>query len=519
MVQVLDCTFRDGGYYTSWDFEPRLADIYMDSVARLPIDHVEVGYVNDRLPGYYGEYFFLTADKLKALRARLRPDQKLLVMIDAKAIEPERVQALFGGLVGIVDMVRIACAPSQLPRGLAQARELKRLGLQVGFNVMYLSTFKDDLGQISLATSSPDAYDALSLVDSYGGVTPKEVTRLFTELRARMPGFTIGFHGHDNMCLAFANTLAAIEAGADVVDGTFTGMGRGAGNARTETILIQMAREGLNAPLDHQALSAVVAPFEAMQREQGWGTSLPYMISGANNLPQKDVMDWLAKNRYSVMSIVQALQRQGGQEVDRASWPDVSTLGLEAGDMLLIGGGSTVRRHVEAITRLVARIDPVVIFSSSRHLDLAGRIGGRQLLCLPGHDAFRAPAAALERVAAVVVPAPPRVPGCLPEGLSIPVVQAEPFPREEGQLGPVSDSSPLALALGAALGLGGRRCFLVGFDGYDMASAAEQELSREVQAVLDAFAAHPGGAELSSLTPTRYRVAQRSIHGLIAEVA
>ncbi|WP_458095614.1 aldolase catalytic domain-containing protein [Roseomonas sp. WA12] len=519
MVQVLDCTFRDGGYYTSWDFDPKLVDTYMDSVSRLPIDHVEVGYVNDKLSGYYGEYFFLTADKLRALRARLRPEQKMMVMIDAKAVEPERVPALFGPLAGILDMVRIACAPAHLSHGLSLARELKKLGLQVGFNVMYLSTFKDNLDHIRLAIESQDAYDALSLVDSYGGVTPTEVSRLFRELRERMPGFAIGFHGHDNMCLAFANTLAAIEAGADIVDGTFTGMGRGAGNAKTETILIQLAREGLNAPLDHQALSAVVAPFEVMQREQGWGTNLPYMISGANNLPQKDVMDWLAKNRYSVMSIVQALQRQGGQDVDQSVYPDVATLGMKSGDVLLVGGGPSVRRHADAIARLVAQHDPAVVFSSSRHLDIASQIGGRQLLCLPGHDAFRAPAEAMARVAAAVVPAPPRVPGCVPEGLTIPVVQANPFETDEAHLGPVSDNSPLALALGTALGLGARRCFLVGFDGYTMASAAEQELSREVQSVLDSFAAHPGGAELSSLTPTRYRVKQGSIHGLIAEVA
>jgi len=519
MVQVLDCTFRDGGYYTSWDFDPRLVDTYMESVSRLPIDYVEVGYVNDRLPGYYGEYFFLTAEKLTELRGRLRPDQKMLVMIDAKAVEPERVPALFGPLAGILDMVRIACAPAHLPHGLSLARELKKLGLQVGFNVMYLSTFKDDLDHIRLAIESPDAYDALSLVDSYGGVTPTEVTRLFTELRARMPGFAIGFHGHDNMCLAFANTLAAIEAGADVVDGTFTGMGRGAGNAKTETVLIQLAREGRNAPLDHQALSSVVAPFEAMQREQGWGTNLPYMISGANNLPQKDVMDWLAKNRYSVLSIVQALQRQGGQEVDGTAYPDVSTLGIAARDVLLVGGGPSVDRHADAIARLVAQHGPTVVFSSSRHLDIASRIGGRQILCLPGHDAFRAVPGVMAGVAAAVVPVPPRVPGCLPDGLALPVVQAEPFHTGEGQFGPVSDSSPLALALGTALALGARRCFLVGFDGYTMATAAEQELSREVQAVLDAFAAYPGGAELSSLTATRYRVKQGSIHGLIAEVA
>lgn len=519
MVQVLDCTLRDGGYYTDWDFDPALVATYFDSVARLPIDHLEVGYINDAMPGYFGEYFFLTADKLSAIRARIRPNQKLLVMIDAKAVQPARVPALFGPVAGIVDMVRIACSPAQLPHGLALARALKAQGFAVGFNIMYLSTFATNLNHIRAVLDAPDDFDSLALVDSYGGVTPKQIGPLFRELRQRLPNTPIGYHGHDNMCLAFANTLVAIEHGADIVDATFTGMGRGAGNAKTETVLIHLAREGQNEPLDHQALSAVVGPFEAMQRQYGWGTNLPYMISGANNLPQKDVMDWLAKSRYSVLSIVQALQRQGGQEVDRTGYPGAASLDMRADDVILVGGGPSVQRHVDAIARLVRERRPAVVFSSSRHLNLAAQLGGRQLLCLPGHDAFRAGPDALARMAAVVVPAPPRVPGCVPDGLTMPVVQAEPLHLEGGDLGPVSDSSPLALALGAATALGAKRCFLVGFDGYDTASTAEQELSREVQAVLDAFAARSGGPQLASLTPTRYRVPQRSIHGLIAEVA
>ena len=56
----------------------------------------------------------------------------------------------------------------------------------------------------------------------------------------------IGFHGHNNLELALINTLTAIDCGADIVDATVTGMGRGAGNLKTELLLTALnSRKGL----------------------------------------------------------------------------------------------------------------------------------------------------------------------------------------------------------------------------------------------------------------------------------
>lgn len=521
MVEILDCTLRDGGYYTDWDFSPEDVDAYVNNMAKLPISYVEIGYINDDSDGYYGEYYFLGRSKIKEIRSRLRSDQKLVVMIDGKSVKPERISPLFAPVADLIDLVRITAAPNALDHALSIARELKKLGLAVGFNVMYLSTFQDDLKKIQLAIDSASEYDSLALVDSYGGCTPSAVSALFRELRSLMPQTTIGFHGHDNMCLAFANTLAAIEAGADVVDGTFTGMGRGAGNLRTEAVLIHLARDGANVDLDYQALSNAVAPFERMRKIHEWGTNLPYMLSGANNLPQKDVMDWLSKSRYSILSIIRALQRQSGQDVDRKDYPGIETSKLGGGPVLLVGGGPSVRHHAKAIQALVERYHPVVIFSSTRHLGLASAIGGRQLLCLPGHDAFRVPVESISGVVGAVVASPPRVPSCIPAGISVPVYQATPLALPGGigpERGPVSDSGPLALGLGVSEALGAQQCWLVGFDGYETASLSEQDLSREVQMTLDAYIGRHGGKSLLSLTPTHYSVPKKALHGLVVAV-
>ncbi|WP_421995223.1 hypothetical protein [Roseococcus sp.] len=440
-------------------------------------------------------------------------------MIDGKNCVPERMATLFAPVIALVDMVRITVSPNALGHGIALAKALKAAGLKVGYNIMYMSTFQDDVAKIRPAIEASDCYDSFALVDSYGGCNPASVRKLFQELRAALPGKPIGFHGHDNMCLAFANTLAAVEGGADVVDGTFTGMGRGAGNLRTETMLIHLAGQA-NAPLDYSALSSVVAPFDAMRKEYDWGTNLPYMLSGANNLPQKDVMNWIGKNRYSVHSIIQALQRQSGAESDQSVHPSIKESGFAAASAVLVGGGPSVRRHVEAIAEFVRQENPIVIFSSGRNLDLGARIGGRQFLCLPGHDAFRPGVGDhLGTVSALVVPEPPRVPNCLPSGVSVPVVQATALGiNGEDHIGPVSDTGPLGLALGAAQGLGVPRCYLAGFDGYEHATIAEQELSREVELALDLFARECPATRLESLTPTRYRVAQTSIYALVSAV-
>ena len=69
-VKFLDCTLRDGGYYTDWDFDEEIVDTYLKSVEKLPIDIIEVGYRSNPKEGYLGEFFHLpteTLDKIKYL--------------------------------------------------------------------------------------------------------------------------------------------------------------------------------------------------------------------------------------------------------------------------------------------------------------------------------------------------------------------------------------------------------------------------------------------------------------------
>lgn len=520
-TQVLDCTLRDGGYYTEWDFEPDMVERYLDAMSRLPVDIIEIGYCNHPATGYFGRFFYLTRDDLAPIKARLAPGQKLAIMLNAKDTDARRVGLLLGELGGVVDVVRLAVPPKQIGEALDLAEAIVGLGFEVGFNLMYLSSYADQIEQLAPLCARRHLLTTLALVDSYGSCMPAQVARAVRATRELLPDVALGFHGHDNLGLAYANTLAAIEAGAVIVDATLGGMGRGAGNTRTELFLVHQA-ERSGTPLDHEALSATMADLDGLRAVHQWGTNLPYMISGAANLPQRDVMDWLGKNRYSVVSILRALRHEAGAASDSRDFPALAAADAGAGstqELLIVGGGASVQAHGAALSRLVQRQGWAVVHANVRNLADVDRFGQRQLICLAGLAVPRLPSAEqLAAVGAFVVPEPPRMDGAVPDLGGHAVRQVRPFTGEQQpqQLGPISDIGPLALALGAALTVGAKRIHLAGFDGYPHASTAQQGLASEIQALLDNFRRSHPDIGLVSLTPTLYAVPMESVYARLS---
>lgn len=518
-LSLLDCTLRDGGYYTAWDFESGLVDTYLRAVSRLPIGTVELGYCNPPRDGYFGKFFFLTPEMTRSARKVLAPEQSLAVMLDEKTVTPELAASLLAAHVGVVDIVRMAVAPNRLVEAARTAAALGELGFRVGVNIMYLSQYWREAHLLEGLAEVIDQTYAVSLVDSYGACTPDQVRHAVGSVARAFPEVVLGFHGHDNLGLALANTLSARDAGASIGDGTVTGIGRGPGNTKTEQLLFATQVSPLT--IDYVALHEVLDAFEVLKAEYGWGTNLVYMISGAAGLPQNKVMDWLGKNRYSVPAIIQAMRGELMDDVDTTQYPALEpSEGWDTQEALIVGGGSTVREHADAIIDYARRASTTVIHANYRHLDLISRFESEQYVCVAGDVTGRLPGAALlGQTRALLIPESPRMGGVTVAELHA-VKQVPPFMGDGGQehLGPISDIGPLSLALGAVLRLGVQRVTIVGFDGYEHATSAQQELAAESQALFDAFrSAHPE-VELTSGTRTRFSVMVRSVYARVAEV-
>ncbi len=87
--------------------------------------------------------------------------------------------------------------------------------------------------------------------DSAGYMLPDEVTEKIGLLRAELPAeVEIGFHGHHNLGMGIANSLAAIDAGCARIDGSVAGLGAGAGNTPLEVFCAVLDRMGVQTGID-----------------------------------------------------------------------------------------------------------------------------------------------------------------------------------------------------------------------------------------------------------------------------
>lgn len=521
---ILDCTFRDGGYYTNWDFQHKLVQNYLRTMADLPIEYVELGYRNPSQANYAGEYYYLPNSTLRSLCDTELSGLKLAVMLDAKLCNPNDVPNLLEGCQNSVQLVRMAVDPAKLDHGIALAKAVKSCGFEVGLNLMYLSRLQDNFDMLLNFEKLDSVVDYLYLVDSFGSCFPEQVKQAIQFAKDRLPQ-KIGFHGHDNINLAFANALAAIEAGADIVDSTVLGMGRGAGNLRTELIVAYLGQLTGKA-IDLSSLADLLETFQTMKDHYRWGAELPYIVSGMADLPQKDVMEWLGKKRYSTSVVVQTLQ--GSQQNGLQSQPytklsdSIKPLGLQdVKTCVIVGGGQTAAQHASSIAEYVRKQQGLLIHSSLRNAEFYTNSNVRQVVCLPGREAEKLKGRATrdlhQQFLAYVLSSGPRMTASVPGDLTTRTFEVDPVTQSHSnsQSALMEQDSPLGIALSVAQTLGVETIYLAGFDGYPGGNEVQQELALEVQDILDLFATSHVDIRVRSLTPTRYNVPQQSIYALL----
>ena len=297
--------------------------------------------------------------------------------------------------------------------------------------------------------------------------------------------------------------MTAIEHGCGIVDSTITGMGRGAGNLRTELFLTHLDRVG-SIKIQYNDLSILVSKFEDLKLKYSWGTNLPYMFSGANSLPQKQVMEWVGMNRYPIKSIVNALNNQKESLEDNFRLP-VLEKESKYKKAIILGGGRTARDNQTAIKKLIYQNEDIcLIHAGARNVVQYLDIPCEQFYALVGFESEKL----LDNIKdfaklsqTCVYPPYPRAMGTL-------------IPKDIINLSKelsavtftsVSSDSPLALAIQIALDKGVTEILLAGFDGYEASINHTQYLiAQENQKILDNLLSLTK-INTVSITPTKYK--------------
>ena len=342
-LKILDCSLRDGGYYNKWDFSEKFIDNYIKNISNLPFDFVEIGYVSVNGNEYFGQIRYIDKhliDKCKELGI------KVAVMIDVKSIDNNLI-ANINSIKNDVDLFRFAVNYELIDESLNNISKLKLPKEKIAINLMYLSRWinnKDFLNKILKIEKVKYLY----LVDSYGSVFPDDVAKVFKFLSSNIKDISLGFHPHNNLELAFANTLQSIKFGATIIDSTFYGMGRGAGNLKSEIILTYLNKK-YQLDIDFDSLDILNKSFIKLHEKYKWGVDYPFILSGFLDFPQKDILYHIDQKYLSLKSLVSIISQKNDKLIFGKNFSQIQLNKNEK--YLLIGGGDSIEKHKNRILR------------------------------------------------------------------------------------------------------------------------------------------------------------------------
>jgi 4-hydroxy 2-oxovalerate aldolase len=531
MPKVLDCTLRDGGYYNDWDFDPALVRAYLAAMSASGVDVVELGYRSVVREGFYGPFRYCPEGVLGFLRDY--PACKYAFMIDIKefldssgALDEAALASVIGPAEdSLFSWVRVASYAATMDQAVQATHWLAARGYTVGLNLMGMTLLSSDQLSTALKSLQGAPIAVFYFADSFGSLTPEGVREAIAQIRSHYTG-TLGIHTHDNQGLAFANSLAAIEAGVEWLDATVTGMGRGAGNVRTEQLLLSLFFNHGGAHLNPAALlDAIHDHFAPLQAHHRWGWDYSYMLSGLKNIHPTYTQQLKSGHQYTMTQIARILEavepesrsrftpQALGEATNRVfheraeasvALPDFTPASAQS--VLIVAAGPSARAHGEALIRFIDRHHPLVIECNhtgllrgvSRLTAVLNEVRLKELLDAGVDGAVQAIISGMERVH---------------PDLTHPKLQAIGAQIEAGRFDPKAAIIPAFLvgmfAFLPALRSGAQEIFIAGFDGFS------DEKRDENDAMARFFESVQADVKLTSLLPTRYAMPVRSIYSLL----
>lgn len=308
-IKVLDCTIRDGGLMNNHKFDDEVVKAVYSACAEAGVDYMEVGYKASRrgiVAGEYGDWKYSTEEAIRRIVGDNAGGPKISVMADAERCDYH--EDILPKEQSVIDMVRVATYISQIPTALDMVKDAHDKGYETCINLMSVSTVPErelDEGLDLLANSEAGA---IYLVDSFGALYSEQVHYLVRKYMhyARGAGKEVGFHAHNNLQLAFANTIESIVIGANFLDATMAGLGRGAGNCPMELLI-----GFLHNPKYHirPILKCIEDTIEPMRAKLGWGFDLPYMLCGfLNQHPRAAIKYNASKDREGIVKFYDTIE-------------------------------------------------------------------------------------------------------------------------------------------------------------------------------------------------------------------
>lgn len=283
-IQVLDCTLRDGGYVNNWKFGRKAIIRMIDKLEAANLDIIECGF----LTGMVSDPECSLFGSVEEIRSVLPPGRRksmyvAMIAIGEKELHPSGLSPRDG--TGI-DGIRLTFHKKEIEQAIEWAKIIMQKGYRV-FMQPVGTVFYSDMELLRLVEKMNRLRPyAFYIVDTLGSMYRSDVSHRFYLIDKNMdPGICLGFHGHNNLQLAFSNAqvLGKIQTKRTLIlDSSVYGMGRGAGNLPTE-LITQYINRNIATRYDVSVVMDIYDEYiSAIRRQYQWGYTLPYHIAAIN---------------------------------------------------------------------------------------------------------------------------------------------------------------------------------------------------------------------------------------------
>lgn len=282
-LKVLDATVRDGGLVNNHRFDDDFVRAVYETNLSAGVDYMEVGYKGSKrlfARHQFGDWKYCDEDHIRRIVGDNATPLKLAVMADAEKCDYKT--DILPKSKSVFDLIRVATYVHQLPVAIDMIKDAFQKGYEVSCNIMAVSKVQDVELEKALEEIVKTPAHIIAVVDSFGFFYAEQIEMLVKKYlkAAEGTGKEIGIHAHNNQQLAFANTIEAIIHGANVVDATYSGIGRGAGNCPMELLIGFLKNPKFSIRPIWQLLQDKFAP---LKKELEWGALPQYIITGQNN--------------------------------------------------------------------------------------------------------------------------------------------------------------------------------------------------------------------------------------------
>lgn len=312
-VLLLDCTLRDGGFALEDAVKSgRSNEVYgYNNVKKLSellsqsgIEIIELGAIEISSDDKSDMAIYQNIEAISKIIPKKRQPGQLYAALYRGPDTPIEDIPIWNE--SLCDIVRVILRYSELKKSLQFCAALSEKGYKVCLQPMVTKRYSEcELKMVIDYANSMDAF-AVYFVDSYGYMNSDDVLNYFNVFdKGLKQSICIGFHPHNNINLAFANSIDLLKIQSNrkiIVDSCIMGIGQGAGNLQTELITSHLNRE-YGKSYDYNAILDACEIIDEYWKESIWGYSPTYMLSAINNTAYKFAVEMRYKYKLQFKEI------------------------------------------------------------------------------------------------------------------------------------------------------------------------------------------------------------------------